>query len=211
MFNFKIYLAFIKFKSVFLTIIEFMYKDNHDLIERLKNGEDSAYSYLLQLYHRQLFVYVVTLTRDRDLAEDIIQNVFLKLWEYRSRLNPDYAIKNFLYRSSYNEFVNNYNKNKGITYFDKVFLENAEQVAMNSDFELLERKMEIVFEGVSLLPDKCAEVFILSKREGLTNIEIADYLNISLKTVEGHLTKAYSILRERLGTKIESFLLLLFR
>ena len=90
-----------------------MYKDNHDLIERLKNGEDSAYSYLLQLYHRQLFVYVVTLTRDRDLAEDIIQNVFLKLWEYRSRLNPDYSIKNFLYRSSYNEFVNNYNKNKG--------------------------------------------------------------------------------------------------
>ena len=53
-----------------------------------------------------------------------------------------------------------------------------------SPHELLERKMEIVFEGVSLLPDKCAEVFILSKREGLTNIEIADYLNISLKTVD---------------------------
>jgi len=211
LFYFIFYLVFIKFKSVFLTIIEFMYKDNYDLIESLKNGEESAYSYLLRLYHKQLLVYVITLTHNRNLAEDIIQNVFLKLWEYRNRLNPDYSIKNFLYRSCYNEFVNNYKKNKGITYFDKVFLETTEAVALNNDFGVLERKMEIVFKGVSLLPDKCAEVFLLSKREGLTNVEIADYLHISLKTVEGHLTKAYSILRERLGAKIESFLLLLFQ
>ncbi len=211
MFYFNIYLAFIKFRTVFLTILEFMHKDKYDLIECLKRGEESAYAHLLRLYNKQLLVYVMAFTHDRNVAEDIIQNVFLKLWEYRNKLNPEYSIKNFLYRSCYNEFVNNYKKNKGITYFDKVFLETTESVALNDDFGVLEKKMEIVFKGVSLLPDKCAEVFLLSKREGLTNIEIADYLNISLKTVEGHLTKAYSILRERLGAKIESFLLLFFQ
>lgn len=187
-----------------------MYKNNFNLIESLRNGEESAYAYLLKLYHKRLFTYLLTLTRNYDIAEDIIQNVFLKLWEYRTQLNPDYSIKNLLYKSSYNEFVNYYKKNQRRTYFEKAYIETIESVMDNNDINLLERKNEIVFEGVSSLPDKCAEVFILSKREGLTNIEIAEYLNISLKTVEGHLTKAYAILRERLGAKIISFLFLLF-
>ncbi len=188
-----------------------MYKNNFHLIESLRNGDESAYSYLLKLYHKRLLAYVLTLTHNRDAAEDIIQNVFLKLWEYRSRLKPDYSLQNFLYKSSYNEFVNNYKKNKKITCFDKVYMETLESIVNMNDDNLLEKKMEIVYQGVSLLPDKCGEVFILSKREGLTNGEIAEYLNISLKTVEGHLTKAYSILREQLGTRIESFLFFLFR
>lgn len=188
-----------------------MYKNNFDLIESLRNGEDSAYAYLLKQYHKRLFTYLLTLTHNDALAEDIIQNVFLKLWEYRSRLNPDYSIQNFLYKSCYNEFVNHYKKNQRITYFEKAYIETIESVMDHTDLNLLEKKNEIIFQGISSLPDKCAEVFILSKKEGLTNIEIAEYLNLSLKTVEGHLTKAYSILREQLGAKIKSFLFLLFK
>ncbi|MAZ28304.1 MAG: RNA polymerase sigma-70 factor [Cytophagaceae bacterium] len=187
-----------------------MYKDNLSLIEGLSHGEESAYAHLLKLYHKRLFAYVLTLTHNHAAAEDIIQNVFLKLWEYRDKLDPDYSLKNFLYRSCYNEFVNHYKKNKRITYFDKVYLETVESVIHDSDINLLERKKEVVFHEVSLLPDKCAEVFMLSKREGLTNAEIAEYLNLSVKTVEGHLSKAYTQLRKRLGVKIMSILFLLF-
>ena len=91
-----------------------MYKDNLSLIEGLSHGEESAYAHLLKLYHKRLFAYVLTLTHNHAAAEDIIQNVFLKLWEYRDKLDPDYSLKNFLYRSCYNEFVNHYKKKKGI-------------------------------------------------------------------------------------------------
>ena len=188
-----------------------MYRNNFDLIENLRNGEESAYAYLLKLYHKQLFTYLITLTHNHAAAEDIIQNVFLKLWEYRKHLNPEYSIRNFLYKSCYNEFVNHYKKNQRITYFEKEYIETIESVGINNDIHHLERQKEIVFQGVSSLPDKCAEVFLLSKREGLTNIEIAQYLKISLKTVEGHLTKAYAILREQLGGKIVSILFLLLK
>ncbi|UGU16479.1 sigma-70 family RNA polymerase sigma factor [Sinomicrobium kalidii] len=187
------------------------YKDNFDLIESLRNGEESAYAYLVKSYHRRLFTYLLALTHDHVVAEDMVQNVFLRLWEYRSRLNPDYSIQNFLYKSSYNEFVNHYKKNQRITNLEKVYIEAIGSVVNNNDVNLIERKMAIVSQGISALPDKCAKVFILSKKEGLTNIEIAEYLNLSLKTVEGHLTKAYAILRERLGDKIKSVLFLLFK
>lgn len=185
-----------------------MYKNNFDLIENLKNGEESAYAHLIKLYHKRLFAYLITLTRNHAAAEDIIQNVFLKLWEYRSRLNPAYSIQNFLYKSCYNEFANHYKKNQRFTYFEKEYLKTVESVVTRNDISLLEKKKEIIFQGVASLPDKCAEVFILSKKEGLTNVEIAEYLNLSLKTVEGHLTKAYTLLREKLGAKIISLLFL---
>ena len=188
-----------------------MYKNNFSLIESLKKGEDSAYAYLLKQYHKRLFTYLYTLTHDDALAEDIIQNVFLNLWEYRSRLKPEYSIQNFLYRSCYNEFVNYYKKNQRRTDFEKGYIQTVKSLIESTDINLLERKNELIFEGVSSLPDKCAEVFMLSKKEGLTNNEIAEYLNLSLKTVEGHLTKAYTTLRELLGAKLMSFFFFLVK
>lgn len=69
--------------------------------------------------------------------------------------------------------------------------------------------MEAVFSGVAKLPPKCKQVFLLSKKEGLSNVEIADYLNLSLKTVEGHITKAYRLIKESVQTKWNQLLFIL--
>lgn len=69
--------------------------------------------------------------------------------------------------------------------------------------------MEAVFNGVAKLPPKCKQVFLLSKKEGLSNVEIADYLNLSLKTVEGHITKAYRLIKESVQTKWNQLLFIL--
>ena len=83
----------------------------------------------------------------------------------------------------------------------------------DSNDTLLERKIAIITKGITRLPPKCKETFLLSKKDGLTNIEIAEYMNISIKTVEGHLTKAYNLLRNSISDQLKGlfFLLLKFK
>ncbi|PTT16767.1 RNA polymerase sigma-70 factor, partial [Flavobacterium sp. HMWF030] len=83
-------------------------------------------------------------------------------------------------------------------------------IVLEDDSESLQRVINVVDKEIQNLPPKCKEVFILSKKEGLTNIEIAEHLDVSIKTVEAQITKAFSILRSSLDDKIKNFLFLLF-
>jgi RNA polymerase sigma-70 factor (ECF subfamily) len=162
------------------------------------------------VYHKALFVYALSLTNDHAQSEDIAQTVFLKTWEFRKKLNPDYSIKSFLYKSIYNEFINQYHKNRAVSALEKLYAEALEATVEEDNRELLDRKIALLTEGIKKLPRKCKETFLLSKKEGLTNIEIAEHLNISIKTVEGQITKAYNLLRKTLDKKVHGILILLF-
>tara|TARA_R110002050_G_scaffold273113_1_gene417070 strand:- start:69589 stop:70254 length:666 start_codon:yes stop_codon:yes gene_type:complete len=192
------------------SILSVLYKDNVILIGYLKKGDESAYAHLINTYNRPLFVYVLSLTNDHDQSEDIVQNVFLKVWLSRKRLNVNYSIKSFLYKAAYNEFINQYHKNRAISNLEKVYMDALQEAVDDKNSELLERKIALVNKGIKQLPRKCKETFLLSKKEGLTNIEIAEHLGISIKTVEGHLTKAYHLLREKVGNQLKEILFLLF-
>ena len=78
------------------------------------------------------------------------------------------------------------------------------------DEKSIDKLMKIVKNEIENLPPKCKQTFLLSKQEGLTNIEIAEYLNVSIKSVEAHITKAFSILRKVIGDKVDGILFLLF-
>lgn len=188
-----------------------LFKDNAELITALKKGYENAYVYLVKSYHRPLIVYALSLSNDHDMAEDIVQNVFLKTWEFRSRLNPERNIKSFLYKITYNEFVNLYHKNQIVSELEKTYIEALDEAVDDSNTELMKQKIIFLKEGIDMLQGKCKEVFLLSKRDGLTNIEISEYLNISSKTVEGHLTKAYSFLREQIEQKLKTILFIFFK
>ena len=80
------------------------------LIQSLRQGDEKAYVFLLDSYHHSLCIYAYNLTRDQDRAEDIVQNVFMRTWELHDRLKVDFSIKSFLYRSVYDEFIDQYRK-----------------------------------------------------------------------------------------------------
>ena len=111
---------------------------------------------------------------------------------------------------AYHKFINSYHKNRAVSAFERAYVEVLNETFDETNSELLEKKMALVSEGIEKLPKKCKEAFLLSKKEGLTNMEIAEYMNISIKTVEGHLTKSYILLRESVGDKIKQLLFLLF-
>ncbi|KQB39983.1 RNA polymerase sigma factor [Flavobacterium aquidurense] len=186
------------------------YNDNATLIESLSKGDESAYSYLIDTYHHKLCVYANSLVKNIYSAEDIVQNVFIKVWEQRTRLKPDHALKSFLYKLVYNEFIDLYRKNQSLFSLEKSYYDALNSVIQEDDSESFQRVLNVVNREIQNLPPKCKEVFILSKKEGLTNIEIAEHLDVSIKTVEAQITKAFSILRSSLEEKVRSVLFMLF-
>ncbi|WP_117879574.1 RNA polymerase sigma factor [Aureibaculum luteum] len=188
----------------------FSFKDDSKLIEQLMIGNENAYTYLVTSYHKPLYIYALSLTNDNASAQDIIQNVFLRTWKFRKRLNPDFSIKNFLYKTTYNEFINDYHRTKAISLLERTYIEALNESIDENNSELIKKKIDFVNDGISNLPPKCKKTFLLSKKEGLTNIEISEYLDISIKTVEGHISKAYSILRKKCGGKLSNILIILF-
>ena len=186
------------------------FRDNEVLIEQLKNGEEKAYMYLCDTYYRRLSAYAQSLIHDHALAEDIVQNVFIKTWKFRKKLKPDFSLQGFLYRSVYNEFLDTYRKNRAVTLLEQKYIESLNQIVNETEDVAMDKMIALVKKEVQELPQKCKRIFNLSKEDGLTNIEIAEYLDISIKTVEYQMTKAYKILRNKLSDQYEIVLFFLF-
>lgn len=170
--------------------------DNRILTERLKDNDASAWQQIVNLYSDQLFAYALSLCSDRDLASDIVQHVFITVFETRHNLNPDYSLKSYLYRSTYNKFVDDFRKKKSMSALHDQYYFMLNQFVENIGDEDLSEKLKSMNIMISKLPTKTKTIFTLSKQSGLSNIEISESLNISIKTVEGHITKAFKLLRK---------------
>ena len=187
-----------------------VFTDDMFLYERLKNGDSKAYDYIMETYYKTLCVYACSLTHDRDTAEDIVQNVMVKIWAKRKKITFNSSLKNYLYRSVYNEFIAQFRKKERLTFLEKKHIEALETLILDDSVDI-DALVRLVEKEIDKLPPKCKEVFLLNKKEGLTHTEISEYLHISIKTIEGHMTRAFNILNEKLGNKIRPILFLIFR
>lgn len=171
------------------------------LIKYLKKGNEKAYTYLVDNYHHILCLYANSLVRDKFQSEDIVQNVLLNIWKKRKEIKDDFNVKSFLLKSVRNEFIDQYRKKLSVVALEKIYIDALDFVVETKDYEALENMAKTVNQEIIKLPTKCKEIFILSKQENLTNIEISEFLNISIKTVEAQITKAFRILRDKLDVK----------
>ncbi len=185
------------------------FEKNFFLANRLRSGDAKAYDFLMDSFYQKLCTYAYTLAKDHSKAEDIVQNVFVGIWVNRKKINPDFSIKNYLYKSVYNEFIDQYRKNKPVIFLEKKYMEAIDLVVEKEEGNL-DELMKLVNIEINNLPQKCKRIFLLNKKEGLTHIEISEYLGVSTKTVEGHMTRAFKILGEKLGEKMAALLFLLF-
>ncbi|HEY1194589.1 RNA polymerase sigma factor, partial [Flavobacterium sp.] len=111
------------------------YNDNAILIESLQNGDEMAYAYLIDTYHHKLCVYANSLVKNIYSAEDIVQNVFIKVWEQRTRLKSDHSLKSFLYKLTYNEFIDLYRKNQSLFSLEKSYYDALNGIVQEEDSE----------------------------------------------------------------------------
>src|SRR5690606_32011333 len=130
-------------------------------------------------------------TNDYPQAQDIVQNVFLRLWERRQNINIRESFQGLLYKSAYNEYIDDYRRKKSSKAIHEAYRDALNYAIEDTNHQLVEDKISLIKKEVEDLPPKCRQIFLLSKQEGLTNSEIATYLNISIKAVEGQISNAY--------------------
>lgn len=166
------------------------------LFEKIQKGDIAAFETVFHRYYGFLCLYASRILNDREAAEEIVQDFFVRMWEKKENLSIETSLKSYLFRSVKNQCLNiiQHEKIKS-KYAEKVRSENIvddEDPYVETE---LARKIE---ESINSLPEKRREIFRLSREEGLKNREIAEKLNISVKTVETQITLAIRSLREQL-------------
>ena len=169
------------------------------LITTLKAGDITAFEMLFRTYYQPLCNYAYTFVQDRDEAEEIVQSTFLNVWEKRDSLSIHTAVKPYLYAMVRNACLNVLKhekvKQQHVALEMAVAERSVESVARTVMATELETK---IYQAMDKLPEQCRLVFKLSRFEELKYAEIAEQLNISIKTVENQMGKALRIMREQL-------------
>jgi len=174
-----------------------MDNDQLRLIQGLTRGDKQVFGEIFHLYYAPLCTYCMRFVNSQEEAEEIVQTLFLKLWSKHDQLFVNTSLQAYLYRAVLNYALNYLKQLKTHKEFEQYIGFQTKDRATNPDNTLEENDMQRIMKiAVLSLPEKRREVFELSRFEGLKNHEIAQKLNISVKTVENQMTKAFEHLRE---------------
>lgn len=170
-----------------------------DLLERLRNGDTSAFDAIFRTWYGPLVGTAERMLRDRAVAEELVQDVMLELWRRRETLAPDGSAQAYLFQATRNRVLNHLRHLK-IEQRSEPEIRGDSSPTPHADAAVVEEELDVAVQrAVQSLPDRCREVFELSRVHGLKYAEIARTLGISVKTVEAQMGKALRILRERLA------------
>lgn len=166
-------------------------------IKKLKHGDEVAYKMLYEKYYQWLCNYVFKLCENKKLSEDIVQDMFMKFYVKRKSINIKTSLKNYLFTSCHNEFLQHLRKKK--IKFDDLDKIKWEVIAnsMNPEENLKEEKVKQLHLLIDELPPRCKEIFLKCKLEQFKYKDIAEELDISVKTVENQMSKALKHLKKR--------------
>ena len=162
---------------------------NNELITRLQNDDKEAFNELYQKYHSALYYNILKLTRDAIVTEDIVQEVFITLWEKRYDLNVEQGIAGWLFVVSYNRSISYLKRKLKESIAQTVLQQNIESTT-NAGNSLENTQISILEKAIEQLSPQKRRVFELCKLQRRTYAEVADELQISKHTVKEYLSGA---------------------
>ncbi len=177
-----------------------------ELLQRLKKDDRSALKELFQLSYPSVCKAIKRLVREQAITEDLAQEVFLRFWKKRHSINVTSSLSAYLNRMATNEALGYLRRKKKlegeehINLYSKSTDPDAEGIYMEGELK------ENIRTAINELPTKCRTVFVLSRYDELTYQEIADKMDISVKTVENQMGKALKVLRQKLKSYLSFFL-----
>ena len=180
------------------------------LIGRFRRGDMDAFRKIYDSYSQALFRFANSYLKDSFEAEEIVQDVFLKVWEKREDVDVQKSLKSYLYRITVNKVFNEL-KHRVVKQKYEKHAQNLDQVTGETpessiQFQELNKKLDIL---LTKLPEQQRTIFIMSRWKGLTNAEIAEQLNLSIRTVENQIYRAAKFIKLHLNDHYPILVLLI--
>ena len=172
------------------------------LIQRIKENDLAAFKEFFLIHQPGIFRFLFRYLADRELAEDLTQDTFIKFWLIRDKLDTSSSPKAYLYKIARNLALNSINRKPPVTSitsngsFFQSIISNTE-----NDYDRIFLLDEFQ-KAVNTLPERCRATFILSRYDGFEYSEIAEILHVSLQTVKNQMNKAIAVLRKRLASHL---------
>ncbi|QTD38464.1 RNA polymerase sigma-70 factor [Polaribacter batillariae] len=166
------------------------------LVKELIKGNNKAFRKLFDTYRNDVYAYSISMLKTKVLAEGIVQDVFLKIWQYRDRLNPDLSFKSYVFTITRNLTFNLISKvANNRTLREEVFYKSQKRYSTIED-KIEEKDYEVIKNNaINQLTPKCKIIFEMSRNKGMSYKEISKELDISVSTVKGQMSKALSSIR----------------
>lgn len=193
------------------------FRDESLLTEQIAMGDMQAFTVLYERHHGYLYHFSLRFLKSPELAEEVVQEIFLKLWENREKLDPNRSLKGYLIKSCKNHILNLIDRSLREQAWRKETQETSTTLHSDTEASILLADYENLAEkAIAGLPPRRQEIFRLYRKEHRSIDEIAQLLNISKGTVKDHLLKATRqlkvFMKHHSGIPIEAWLLmLLFR
>lgn len=167
------------------------------LVSLLRSGSQFAFERLFESYSQKLYRFSLSYLKIETEAEEIVQDVFLKLWENRKQLKSDTSFQSYLFTIAFNAIRKHFNRKSRKEQYTTEILESLASdnasIETNPDYELLVAKLE---QLIGQMPERRKEIFIKRKKESISVHDIALSMNISPKTVENQITEAMNFLKK---------------
>jgi RNA polymerase sigma-70 factor, ECF subfamily len=169
---------------------------DNELVNRLIKGDQFAFKCLYLAFHARIYNFCFKLLASREEAKDIVQHVFIALWEQREILDPEKSIEKYIYALARYSAYQNLRKRIYQQAAFEYFINNEQQLKEVTFEDVLYNELKVYFEEViERLPPKRKEIFKLNRNEGLTYKEIASKLNISENTVDTQMRHSLQFIR----------------
>lgn len=177
---------------------------------KLKTDEAAAIEELFKTYYQQLCNYACYIINDMDEAEEIVQGIFYQLWEKRHSTKITTSVKSYLFTSVRNSCLNRIKHIKIKNEYRENVLITSQKSSDNAMNRIISKELEEqIKQAIDGLPEQCGAIFKLSRHADLKYAEIAEHLDISVKTVENQMGKALRILREKLKNYLVILIIIL--
>jgi len=171
------------------------YQD-HELVSLLKSDNVAAFNAIYERYSKALYLFIYSKLDAAEISKDVLQDLFVSLWEKRQSLVLKESLKSYLYQAARHKIIDIYRKNTTYRKYLQQLIEHFdEQPHSISDQLDTKARTQEMFEAINHLPEKMKEIFMLSRFENLSVEQIASHLNLSQQTVKNQITKALKILR----------------
>lgn len=169
---------------------------DEQIMEAVRNGDLQQASLLFDRYHRRLFNFLARMTMDRDLAEDLTQNVFLRMIKYRGSYRPGNRFQSWIYQVARNVFSDHYqaSKNKKSDYMNVEKI--GEWVADDNESKLQEEQEALLHKSMALLTHEQRELLVLTRFQHMKYEEVAEMMETTVANIKVKVHRAISRLRE---------------